>query len=31
VTPSADGFDAQKVEEGVQLILEGIGEDPGRE
>jgi GTP cyclohydrolase IA len=31
VTPSADGFDAQKVEEGVQLILEGIGEDPGRQ
>ncbi|MGH2655291.1 MAG: GTP cyclohydrolase I FolE [Actinomycetota bacterium] len=28
---SADGFDAGKVEEGVRLILEGIGEDPGRE
>ncbi|HZA61080.1 MAG TPA: GTP cyclohydrolase I FolE [Actinomycetota bacterium] len=26
-----DEFDAQKVEEGVRLILEGIGEDPGRE
>jgi GTP cyclohydrolase IA len=31
VTASADGFDAQQVEEGVRLILEGIGEDPGRE
>jgi GTP cyclohydrolase I len=31
VSPSADGFDAAKVEEGVRLILEGIGEDPGRE
>jgi GTP cyclohydrolase I len=31
VTPSADGFDAQKLEEGVRLILEGIGEDPGRQ
>jgi GTP cyclohydrolase IA len=31
VSPSADGFDGQKVEEGVRLILEGIGEDPGRE
>jgi GTP cyclohydrolase IA len=31
VSPSTDGFDAQKVEEGVRLILEGIGEDPGRE
>jgi GTP cyclohydrolase I len=31
VSPSADGFDAGKVEEGVRLILEGIGEDPGRE
>ena len=28
---SADEFDAAKVEEGVRLILEGIGEDPGRE
>ncbi|HEX5947941.1 MAG TPA: GTP cyclohydrolase I FolE [Actinomycetota bacterium] len=28
---SADSFDAGKVEEGVRLILEGIGEDPGRE
>ena len=28
---SADGFDAGKIEEGVRLILEGIGEDPGRE
>ncbi len=26
-----DGFDAAKVEEGVRLILEGIGEDVGRE
>jgi GTP cyclohydrolase I len=24
-------FDLQKVEEGVRLILEGIGEDPGRD
>ena len=24
-------YDAQKVEEGVRLILEGIGEEPGRE
>jgi GTP cyclohydrolase IA len=31
VSPSADGFDAAKVEGGVRLILEGIGEDPGRE
>jgi GTP cyclohydrolase I len=31
VSPSGDGFDAAKVEEGVRLILEGIGEDPGRE
>jgi GTP cyclohydrolase I len=31
VAPSANSFDAQKVEEGVQLILEGIGEDPGRQ
>jgi GTP cyclohydrolase IA len=31
VTASADGFDAQQVEEGVRLILEGIGEDPGRD
>jgi GTP cyclohydrolase I len=31
VTRSGDGFDAPKVEEGVRLILEGIGEDPGRE
>lgn len=30
MSPSADGFDAGKVEEGVRLILEGIGEDPGR-
>ncbi|HEV3473795.1 MAG TPA: GTP cyclohydrolase I FolE [Actinomycetota bacterium] len=27
----AEEFDAQKVEEGVRLILEGIGEDPGRD
>jgi GTP cyclohydrolase I len=27
----ADSFDSQKVEEGVRLILEGIGEDPGRD
>ena len=26
----ADTFDAKKVEEGVRLILEGIGEDPDR-
>jgi GTP cyclohydrolase I len=25
-----DGFDAKKVEEGVRLILEGVGEDPDR-
>jgi GTP cyclohydrolase IA len=25
-----DGFDDQKVEEGVRLILEGVGEDPDR-
>jgi GTP cyclohydrolase I len=31
VSHSADEFDAAKVEEGVRLILEGIGEDPGRE
>jgi GTP cyclohydrolase IA len=31
VSRSGDGFDAAKVEEGVRLILEGIGEDPGRE
>jgi GTP cyclohydrolase I len=31
VSSSTDGFDAGKVEEGVRLILEGIGEDPGRE
>jgi GTP cyclohydrolase I len=31
VTDSAEGFDAQKVEDGVRLILEGIGEDPGRD
>jgi GTP cyclohydrolase I len=30
--PEAAGdFDLQKVEEGVRLILEGIGEDPGRD
>ena len=28
--PAGD-YDLQKVEEGVRLILEGIGEDPGRE
>jgi GTP cyclohydrolase I len=28
---AAGDFDLQKVEEGVRLILEGIGEDPGRE
>jgi len=27
----AEDFDPQKVEEGVRLILEGIGEDPGRD
>jgi GTP cyclohydrolase I len=31
VSPSADGFDPHKVEDGVRLILEGIGEDPGRQ
>ncbi len=31
MTSSADDFDAGKVEEGVRLILEGIGEDPGRD
>jgi GTP cyclohydrolase IA len=32
VSRSADaGFDASKVEEGVRLILEGIGEEPGRD
>ena len=31
MTPSADEFDVQKVEDGVRLILEGIGEDPGRD
>jgi GTP cyclohydrolase I len=31
VSPSADGFDPDKVEDGVRLILEGIGEDPGRQ
>jgi GTP cyclohydrolase I len=31
VTPSDKEFDFQKVEEGVRLILEGIGEEPGRE
>jgi GTP cyclohydrolase I len=25
-----DGFDAKKIEEGVRLLLEGIGEDPER-
>ncbi len=30
MSPSAEEFDAGKVEEGVRLILEGIGEDPGR-
>jgi GTP cyclohydrolase I len=25
-----DGFDAKKIEEGVRLLLEGIGEDPDR-
>jgi GTP cyclohydrolase I len=31
VTPSGSEFDVQKVEDGVRLILEGIGEDPGRD
>ncbi|MGH2709786.1 MAG: GTP cyclohydrolase I FolE [Actinomycetota bacterium] len=31
VTRSGRDFDAQKVEQGVSLILEGIGEDPGRD
>jgi GTP cyclohydrolase I len=30
VTASAE-FDGQKVEDGARLILEGIGEDPGRD
>jgi GTP cyclohydrolase I len=30
-TDSPPEFDLQKVEEGVRLILEGIGEDPGRQ
>jgi GTP cyclohydrolase IA len=30
VGPSAE-FDAAKVEEGIRLVLEGIGEDPGRD
>jgi GTP cyclohydrolase I len=30
-TEPAGDFDLQKVEEGVRLILEGIGEDPGRD
>jgi GTP cyclohydrolase IA len=30
--PGSSGeFDPQKIEEGVRLILEGIGEDPGRQ
>ena len=28
---SGSEFDVQKVEDGVRLILEGIGEDPGRD
>ena len=31
MTPSGKEFDAQKVEEGVSLILDGIGEDTGRD
>ena len=31
MTPSGSDFDVQKVEDGVRLILEGIGEDPGRD
>jgi GTP cyclohydrolase I len=31
VTRSGKEFDAHKVEEGVSLILEGIGEEPGRD
>ena len=31
MSPSADGFDAHKIEDGVRLILEGIGEDSGRQ
>jgi GTP cyclohydrolase I len=30
-TDSPPEFDLQKVEEGVRLILEGVGEDPGRQ
>jgi GTP cyclohydrolase I len=30
-TEPAEEFDLQKVEEGVRLILEGIGDDPGRQ
>ena len=29
-TPDRNAFDAKKVEAGVRLILEGIGEDPAR-
>jgi GTP cyclohydrolase IA len=29
--PTDRGFDQAKVEQGVRLILEGIGEDPGRD
>jgi len=28
---SAHEFDREKIREGVKLILEGVGEDPGRE
>ncbi len=31
MTRSGKEFDGQKVEQGVSLILEGIGEDPGRD
>ncbi len=31
MTRSGNEFDIQKVEQGVRLILEGIGEDPGRD
>jgi GTP cyclohydrolase I len=31
VAPSGNDFDVQKVEDGVRMILEGIGEDLGRD
>jgi len=29
--PGGAGFDAEKVRRGIRLVLEGVGEDPGRE